>query len=144
MKIREMTELDLEQVVSLCCEFGFPVKLGELLQRFRRLRQLSSQEVFVAETKRDNIIGWVHIYEAPSLISEATCEVGGLIVRLSHRRKGVGRTLMEKVEQWAAQRGCKSVLLATQIKREDAYKFYQRLGYLNSFTTYFMRKKLSG
>ncbi len=47
--------------------------------------------------------------------------IGGLIVDPSDRRCGIGRRLMQYAEQWAVTQGCTSVLLRSNIVREDAH-----------------------
>jgi GNAT superfamily N-acetyltransferase len=59
-----------------------------------------------------------------------------ILVRDEHRRRGVGRSLMEAFEQWAAERGCALVALATR----RAAPFYLALGYEESAT--YLRKVL--
>jgi GNAT superfamily N-acetyltransferase len=65
-------------------------------------------------------------------------KVEEILVRDVHRGLGVGRALMDAFEQWARERKCALVALATR----RAGPFYQALGYEES-ATYF-RKLLSG
>jgi len=51
-----------------------------------------------------------------------------IMVRPDFRRKGVGKSLMENFEAWAASRQCRLVGLATR----RAADFYQSLGYAES------------
>jgi len=76
------------------------------------------------------------------LLTGKTVEIGGLIVDKKYRRKGVGRLLMKKSEEWGKSNGCDSVLLATQVKRSEAHLFYSCIGYQVEFQTYFMRKHI--
>jgi GNAT superfamily N-acetyltransferase len=59
-----------------------------------------------------------------------------ILVHDKHRRRGVGRLLMKAFEQWAAERGCALVALATR----RAAPFYLALGYEESAT--YLRKVL--
>jgi GNAT superfamily N-acetyltransferase len=65
-------------------------------------------------------------------------KVEEILVRDVHRGLGVGRALMDAFEQWARERKCALVALATR----RAGPFYQALGYEAS-ATYF-RKLLPG
>jgi GNAT superfamily N-acetyltransferase len=141
--VREMTSLDVQKTAELCGEFGFPVETKELEQRLTALKAIKNHQVFVAEIEPSLIVGWVHVYNAPSLISGPTSEIGGLIVSESCRRRGIGKLLMERAESWAKDQGCSGVLLATQTKRIEAQRFYENLGYSNLFSTYFMKKSIS-
>jgi GNAT superfamily N-acetyltransferase len=59
--------------------------------------------------------------------------VTGMIVRRDHRREGVGRTLMQHLERWAAERQIPEAWVGTDLARE----FYQRCGWTvqEAFTT---------
>jgi GNAT superfamily N-acetyltransferase len=60
--------------------------------------------------------------------------VTGMIVRRDRRRQGVGRTLMEHLEQWAAEHRIAEAWVGTDL----ALTFYQRCGWTpqESFTTH--------
>jgi GNAT superfamily N-acetyltransferase len=46
------------------------------------------------------------------------------------RSRGVGRLLLEYIETFARERGCKRVSLASGFQRTDAHRFYEeRMGY---------------
>lgn len=47
----------------------------------------------------------------------------------THRRKGIGRALVEEVLGWAAQHGVESLLLMVTSKNESAMRFYEELGF---------------
>jgi ribosomal protein S18 acetylase RimI-like enzyme len=47
----------------------------------------------------------------------------------AHRRKGVGRLLVEEVEGWAVQRGVMVLQLMVTSRNEPAIRFYEELGF---------------
>lgn len=47
-----------------------------------------------------------------------------------HRRKGIGRALMERVESDLAKMGCHKLNLQVRGSNRDAVEFYKRLGYV--------------
>ena len=61
-----------------------------------------------------------------------------VLVRGDHRGRGAGRALMTAFEEWARQRDCALVALATR----RAAPFYRALGYQDSAT--YLRKVLAG
>jgi GNAT superfamily N-acetyltransferase len=61
-----------------------------------------------------------------------------VLVRGDHRGQGAGRALMTAFEEWARQRDCALVALATR----RAAPFYRALGYQDSAT--YLRKVLAG
>ncbi|MGC1420052.1 MAG: GNAT family N-acetyltransferase [Acidimicrobiales bacterium] len=60
------------------------------------------------------------------------CEVESVHVRDDVRSRGIGAALMAAAEALAIERGCYRVQLTSNTKREDAHRFYRRLGYSQS------------
>lgn len=64
------------------------------------------------------------IVRRPDVILEAVC------VDTEHRRRGHGRALMERLEQWVLARGGRYIELDVYEFKADARSFYENLGYL--------------
>jgi GNAT superfamily N-acetyltransferase len=58
------------------------------------------------------------------------------------RSAGTGRKLLQVAERWAAERGCKSVSVRSNVIRERAHEFYLRNGYEHFKTQKAFRKPL--
>ena len=68
-------------------------------------------------------------FDHPTFLANGTVAwVEEVAVRSSWRRKGIGRALMARFEEWAASRGARLVALATR----RAAAFYRALGYTDS------------
>lgn len=52
-----------------------------------------------------------------------------LVVDEAHRGHGHGTSLVEFVEEWAAERDCESVALASPLAKERTHGFYESLDY---------------
>lgn len=52
-----------------------------------------------------------------------------MIVSKKYRKLGVGKKLVQQVEQIARNRNCYYIMLVSLLKRKEAHKFYQSLGY---------------
>ena len=144
IKLSKMDHTDAKCVTKLCEQLGFLGDEAEIGTRFNEIKRIETHEIFVAkETVKDLLVGFVHCYEAPSLLTGKTVEIGAIVVDSLYRRNGIGRILMQKVEQWSKKRKSCYILLATQTSRLGAQKFYQELGYEKEFATYFMRKRLN-
>ncbi|MDL2253912.1 GNAT family N-acetyltransferase [Ruminococcaceae bacterium OttesenSCG-928-I18] len=55
--------------------------------------------------------------------------VEDVVVSSAHQRKGVGKKLMEALEEIARGEGCVYICLVSQEKRSGAHRFYEALGY---------------
>lgn len=143
VKIQPAELPDVSDISELCDHFGFPATEAALRNRINLIKTYPSQILLVAKDETGKVVGWVHAYEAPSLLSDATVEIGGLVVNQDMRQHGIGKALMTAVEEWALKRGFTEVLLATRIDREDARAFYQAIGYRFVHTTHFLSKALN-
>ena len=57
------------------------------------------------------------------------CEIESVHVRADLRSRGIGAALLGAAEALARQRGCYRLQLTSRNVREDAHRFYRRLGY---------------
>jgi ribosomal protein S18 acetylase RimI-like enzyme len=119
---------DAARLVGLVEELGYPSTLADVEARLARLFARADQAVFVAEEGED-LLGWVHVQEFLSLAGDPTGLVSGLVVDPAARRRGLGRDLMRRAEDWARARGLDSLRLRARAARTDAHAFYRSLGF---------------
>ena len=67
-------------------------------------------------------------------------KMNGIGVLQEYRRQGIGKMLLEQVEQFTMEQGALYVGLASGIKRIEAHTFYENCGYQK--TSYWYRKSL--
>ncbi|MDI7276550.1 MAG: GNAT family N-acetyltransferase [Anaerolineae bacterium] len=89
--------------------------------------------LFVAQAG-EALVGFAHavITHAPPiplLVPRRHALVDTIGVRSGFRRRGIGRMLLDAVEEWAIPRGATSIELSVYEFNEGAIAFYQRLGY---------------
>jgi predicted N-acetyltransferase YhbS len=87
-------------------------------------------ELVVAE-EQGEVIGTMMLMIVPNLSHRALpwAVVENVVVDGSHRRKGVGRQLMDYALARAREAGCYKIQLTSNKSREEAYKFYESIGY---------------
>jgi ribosomal protein S18 acetylase RimI-like enzyme len=74
----------------------------------------------------------VRLHDTPSdphLTERRRAHVVDLVVDQPHRRRGIGRALMEAATSWAAQRGATDFVLTVWAGNSEAEAFYRSLGY---------------
>ena len=146
----ERIAVPTEQIVELRSE-------GELREAFATIRELHHE---LDEKKymgllaemipngyrlfaiRDSggIVGVVGAQVLTNLYYERHLYVYDLVTEASTRSRGYGRALLAHVENVARREGCKYIALACGREREDALRFYERLGFERP--GYSMRKAL--
>jgi GNAT superfamily N-acetyltransferase len=142
LKIRRAKSDDAPRIAVLVGQLGYPATTAEMRKRLVGIKPSSLHAVFVADSPEDGIIGWVHVSKQPLLEVEIRAEVNGLVVAEGHRSLGAGARLLAAAEDWARQRGCKSMSVRSNVVRERAHKFYERKGYEHYKTQKSFRKPL--
>jgi GNAT superfamily N-acetyltransferase len=139
--IRRPRGQDAATLAELSGQLGYPVSPAELEARLSAVAGNDHAAVFVAEAA-DRPIGWVHVELKRTLVAPLTAQIMGLVVDDASRNAGVGRELLSAAEAWAANRGCRHMVVGTRVTRERAHRFYAREGYTLQKTSYFLEKGL--
>lgn len=139
---RPVEPRDVPALTRLAGELGYPSTEAQIGARLARVLADPEHAVFVAEEPTGRVVGWVHVFINKLLESDPRAEIGGLVADPAVRRQGIGRGLMQQAEVWAKGLGLAVVSLRTNIKRTDAHKFYESLGYATAKTQITYRKQL--
>src|SRR5260370_27477262 len=129
LKIRRAKSADAPRIAALSGQLGYPATAAQMRERMRGIGPESQHAVFVAESAKDGVIGWVHVSRQPLLEVEIRAEVNGLVVAEGQRSLGAGARLLAAAEDWARKHGCKGMSLRSNLSRERAHKFYECTGY---------------
>lgn len=100
---------------------------------FEQLDHDANHELIVAESNRE-IIGTLHLMFLPSLSYQGglRAQVESVRVDTKCQNQGIGSKMMKWAIERAQQRGAHIVQLTTHKSREDAHRFYERLGFKGS------------
>ena len=139
VQLREITLADAPAAATLSGELGYPAS-PEVMQQ--RIASLSPDHLVYVACLDKEIAGWIDVSVTHHLQSDPRAEIGGLVVSSNRRSRGIGRVLVTRAEQWAMQRGLKSVVVRSQIAREAAHNFYLREGYARTKTSVVFTKQL--
>jgi GNAT superfamily N-acetyltransferase len=139
--IRRATSADAAGVAELSGILGYPVDRETMQRRLERIGGCEEHVVFVAES-RGQIVGWIHGAEHEFLVAGRIGEICGLVVAEGRRTSGVGRRLVEAIEQWARERGLDQVSVRSNIVRAESHPFYEKVGYTRLKTQHTYRKLL--
>lgn len=131
IKIRKADIKDTERITNLCEQLEYDVTNQQIEERLTTIQNNDAHVVYVATLENEYVIGWAHAYICDSLVISTPAMILGLVVDKNYHHNGIGRALMQQIEQWAFLVGCDSVLLRSNIKRRKAHLFYEKIGYTN-------------
>jgi GNAT superfamily N-acetyltransferase len=139
LSIRRLTADDAEAAADLSGQLGYSCSAEDLRDRIDELSHTADRVAFAAILD-DQIVGWIDAAMERHLQYAASAVIGGLVVREDTRGLGVGKRLCLEVEEWARSKSVPLVRVRSQIKREDAHRFYLRDGYSKVKTSYVFEK----
>jgi GNAT superfamily N-acetyltransferase len=143
MKIRDMSAADLDSVAALCRQLASEDRSADALAvRVERARADPRHSFSVAVDDDGRVVAWMHLHETYLVASDPCLQVLALVVDEACRGRGVGKLMMEFAERRAASRGLPRLYLHSQVKRTDAHRFYEGLGYSKLKTQIAFEKRL--
>jgi len=142
--VRDATPADLDQVADLWEELirfhhdldnRFWQKAPDGRELFRQWMGESLAEekrvLFVA-TERAQVMGFAHgmlTNSPPPMRDRCIGSVTDLVVGASHRRRGIGRRLVEAVQDWFQRQGAVEIRLTAALCNESAVAFWRAMGF---------------
>jgi ribosomal protein S18 acetylase RimI-like enzyme len=140
--IREAQAKDVPALARLAGELGYATAESQMRRRFERVVADPEHRVYVAESSTGAVIGWVHVHLTRFLATDIRGEIAGLIVDSTARSRGLGAQLLRAAEDWTKAQGAALLVLRSNLTREDAHRFYRRLGYTVTKTSLNFHKTL--
>lgn len=128
LTVRDARSSDAEEIARLLAQLGYPTASSAVAARLERLAVVGDR-VLVADLD-GRAVGLAHLQVTPALERERpAAEIGALVVEEAQRGRGVGRALVQAVEDEARLRGCELLFLTSSEGREDAHAFYEHVGF---------------
>lgn len=128
-KIRPFRPEDLEEVERINRVFlpeNYPSYF--FIENYRRF----PNSFLVAEDGEGKVVGYVMCRVESYFLRDYTILLGHVLsiaVSRRHRRRGIGRALMEGAESGLKEYGADAVYLEVRVSNEPAIKLYETLGY---------------
>ncbi len=127
--IRPPTEEDDASIARLMGELGYAATARQVRARLARVAGDEDYAAFVAEADGEVAgflglqRGWAYEHDRPF------ARIVTLMVDARVRRRGVGARLVQFAEGWARERGAYVLMLNTNVRREEAHRFYESVGF---------------
>ena len=138
--VREARPDDASALADLVTQLGYPSRAAQVASRLTALLS-ADQGLLVAEVG-GAVVGVVHVDRWAALVLDDAAEIGALVVDNQWRGQGIGRALLQAAEEWAAQRGCSTLHVRTNIVRQRAHEFYFHNGFRHVKTSLTLVKEL--
>ena len=101
---------------------------GDERRYLRTARRSSDVAVLLAEEPGGRIVGRLSLARDPHPASAHVADLG-LMVAASHRRRGIGRALLEGAVAWAREHGVRKLELHVFPHNEPAIALYEAFGF---------------
>ena len=141
--IRKVKESDGVRVCALANELGYEVDLAQFFGRLSLLNQNPNHSLWVADSPETGVAAFMHLEKTLHLLSPPRLELMALVVDEKQRGSGLGTRLMKFAESFARTEDLTEVCLTTNVQREKARSFYEKLGYLKTKSSHVYVKTLS-
>ena len=140
---RSATEADLPGIVAMLADdhLGAQRESPDDLSPYRAaLKQITDDPLLmqVICERGGEIVGTMQVSITPGLSRKgmSRANIEGVRVSSAVRGAGIGQKMFEWAIDYARQKGCGLVELTTDKSREDAHRFYNRLGFEPSHIGY--------
>lgn len=142
MEIRNMMRTDLPQLAVLYQQFWN--EHSDLLLMQNQFDKLSKDEryILLSAVMDDKLVGSVMGVVCQELYGNCKpfLVLENMVVDQGARRKGIGKSLLSRLEEIAKSRYCAQIILVTELERADACLFYEACGFQTNNKGY--KKKL--
>ena len=134
IEIREAVDAEVAEVLRVLAESGIDGErsftVDEAREHIARIRQRATYRLLVALVDGE-ILGTYSLVLVDKLGKRGSPAgvVEDVAVSPSAQRKGVGRAMMAHAIEECRKAGCYKVALSSNLKRSDAHRFYESLGF---------------
>lgn len=143
--LRNITIFDAQEIQSISnFELGYDVNLDIVKKQIRKLTNDNKHNIIIGfeNEQTRKIIGFVHAELYESLYMDTGLNILGLAVNSNFQGQGIGKKLMNYIEDYALKNNISYIRLNSNVQRIDAHKFYESIGYVCDKTQKRLIKKL--
>jgi GNAT superfamily N-acetyltransferase len=145
--IRSATEGDLPRLIELYAQLSLDQPREDASQVERYIKSFAEitpnprHRILVAENTGGPVLGSVTLIIVPNLtyVARPFALIENVVVDAGARGKGIGESLIRQAIELAREEGCYRVSLTSNKRRQDAHKFYERLGFTASHEGFQLR-----
>ncbi len=129
MEIRECLVTDYEDIYQLNKKaLGYEYDLEKTKISLYDILRRQTDKLYVASID-NRVVGYIHGSDYECSYSDPLKNIIALAVYEDYRGRGVGRVLLNAIENWEKESNCCGVRLVSGFNRIEAHKFYLHCGY---------------
>jgi GNAT superfamily N-acetyltransferase len=137
-KLRDAKPGDAARLVELIHELGHEVTEKQVRKNLGALKKAG--ETPIVATLEKKVIGLAGMHRMVTVHRPAPVgRIPVLVVAKEAQGLGLGRQLVEAVEQWCRKKGCRLIEVTSNDRRADAHAFYRHMGYERSSIRFFKK-----
>lgn len=143
--LRNITIFDAQEIQSISnFELGYDVNLEIVKKQIRKLTNDNKHHIIIGfeNEQTRKIIGFIHAELYESLYMDTGLNILGLAVDSNFQGQGIGKKLMSSIEDYALKNNISYIRLNSNVRRIEAHKFYESIGYVCDKTQKRLIKKL--
>src|SRR4051812_40587305 len=130
IRIRDATDSDADALAALISDLGYPTEAIDIPRRLQRFCANGACRVLVA-VAGNRVAAFAAIeLTRPIHHDHPVAHLSAFAVATGARRNGIGRQLLEAVEESAREAGCQHAVVTSAEHRADAHAFYPAAGWL--------------
>jgi predicted N-acetyltransferase YhbS len=128
LQIRAADRGDCAAIAGLIAQLGYEATEVDVVER---LVEMEAEQRLVLVAELDGaVIGCLstsimRVLHRPAPVGR----ISMMVVDQALRGRGIGATLVRSAEKALRERGCYMVEVTSHVRRADAHRFYERLGY---------------
>lgn len=111
-------------------EMNYDCSIELTTEKLNKLLNSQSDKIFVAVWD-NNVVGYIHANNYELIFAPQWKNIMSIAVSSQHKRKGIGKALMNAVEQWAKDEGASALHLVSGETRLGAHEFYKKCGFVS-------------
>ena len=137
-KLRDAKPGDAARLAELIHELGHEVTEKQVRKNLAALRKIGETPIVATLNKR--VIGLVGMHRMVTVHRPAPVgRIPVLVVAKEAQGLGLGRMLVDAVEQWCRKKGCQLIEVTSNDRRAAAHAFYRHMGYERSSIRFFKK-----
>lgn len=129
IEIREAVPADAEVISELNeSQMGYTLSAEDTYERLVSIPAKKSDKIFVAVID-ENVAGYIHANDYDVIYFPHMKNIMGIAVKEEYKRCGIGRMLINAVEEWGRNTGAIGIRLVSGAARTGAHEFYRHCGF---------------